>query len=105
MQAARVPDRSSMHAGRGRRRGPRRGAADAVNEEARRRRSAQAVFLDRDGTLIEEVGYLDRRARVELYPWTIDAIRALNRARFLVVLVTNQSGVARGFFSEANVEE
>ncbi len=35
-----------------------------------------AVFLDRDGTLIEEVGYLDRSERVELYPWSIDAIRA-----------------------------
>ena len=39
-----------------------------------------AVFLDRDGTLIEEVGYLDRPERVELYPVGIDAIRALNRA-------------------------
>ena len=42
--------------------------------------TAAAVFLDRDGTLIEEVGYLDRPERVQLYPWTVDAIRALNRA-------------------------
>ena len=68
-------------------------------------RSGRAVFLDRDGTLIEEVGYLDRKERVELYPWTIDAIRALNRASFHVVLITNQSGVARGFFTEAVVED
>ena len=39
-----------------------------------------AVFLDRDGTIIEEVGYLDRARRIALYPWTVDAIRALNRA-------------------------
>ena len=39
-----------------------------------------AVFLDRDGTLIEDVGYLAAIARVAFYPWTIDAIRALNRA-------------------------
>ena len=39
-----------------------------------------AVFLDRDGTLIEEIGYLDRPERVSLYPWSIDAIRAFNRA-------------------------
>ena len=39
-----------------------------------------AVFLDRDGTMIEDVGYLDAIARVAFYPWTIDAIRALNRA-------------------------
>src|SRR5262249_23242022 len=54
---------------------------------------------------IEEVGYLDRIERVELYPWTIDAIRALNRANFRTVLVSNQSGVARGFFSEAVVAD
>ena len=64
-----------------------------------------AVFLDRDGTLIEEVGYLDRVDRVALYPWSIDAVRALNRAGLRVVMVSNQSGVARGFFSEAVVEE
>jgi D-glycero-D-manno-heptose 1,7-bisphosphate phosphatase len=50
-----------------------------------------AVFLDRDGTLIEEVGYLDRVERVRLFPWS--------------VLITNQSGVARGFFTEAVVDE
>jgi D-glycero-D-manno-heptose 1,7-bisphosphate phosphatase len=64
-----------------------------------------AVFLDRDGTLIEEVGYLDRVDRVALYPWSIDAVRALNRAGLRVVMVSNQSGVARGFFSEAVVED
>ena len=65
----------------------------------------RAVFLDRDGTLIEEVGYLDRVDRVDLYPWSIDAVRALNRAGLRVVMVTNQSGVARGFFTEAVVDE
>jgi len=64
-----------------------------------------AVFLDRDGTLIEEVGYLDRLERVELYPWTIDAIRGLNRAGLRVVLVSNQSGVARGFCTEDVVDQ
>ena len=63
-----------------------------------------AVFLDRDGTLIEEVGYLDRPERLELYPWSADAIRALNRTGLRIVLVSNQSGVARGFFTEAVVQ-
>ena len=63
----------------------------------------EAVFLDRDGTLIEDVGYLHRPEQVRLYPWTIDALRALNRAGVRVVLVTNQSGVARGLFDEAAV--
>jgi D-glycero-D-manno-heptose 1,7-bisphosphate phosphatase len=63
------------------------------------------VFLDRDGTIIEEVGYLDRAERVALYPWTIDAIRAFNRAGLAVVMITNQSGVARGFFTESVVDD
>jgi len=64
-----------------------------------------AVFLDRDGTLIEDVGYLDRLDRIALFPWTVDAIRALNRSGLVVVVITNQSGIARGFFTEAFVEE
>jgi len=64
-----------------------------------------AVFLDRDGTLIEEVGYLDRVERVRLFPRSVAAIRALNDANIPIVLITNQSGVARGFFTEAVVDE
>src|SRR6202035_716525 len=83
----------------------RRGSAHAVTlRHPEQAGSNGAVFLDRDGTLIEEVGYLDRVERVELYPWTIDAVRALNRAGFRIVLVSNQSGVARGFFSESVVD-
>ena len=40
----------------------------------------RAVFLDRDGTLIEEAGYLDRLERLVFYPWSVDAVRVLNRA-------------------------
>ena len=64
-----------------------------------------AVFLDRDGTLIEEVGYLDRLERLSLFPWTVDAVRLLNRAGLPVVVVSNQAGVARGFFDESFVHE
>ena len=63
------------------------------------------VFLDRDGTLIEEVGYLDRLERVAFFPWTIDTIRALNRVGLATVLISNQSGVARGFFTEDVVDD
>jgi D-glycero-D-manno-heptose 1,7-bisphosphate phosphatase len=66
--------------------------------------SAPAVFLDRDGTLIEEAGYLDRLDRLSLFPWTVDALRLLNRAGFKVVVVTNQSGVGRGLVEEAFVQ-
>jgi D-glycero-D-manno-heptose 1,7-bisphosphate phosphatase len=64
----------------------------------------RAVFLDRDGTLIEEVGYLGQVERVALYPWSIDAVRLLNRAGFRVIVTTNQAGVARGYFTEAVVD-
>jgi len=83
--------------------------SDGVSREPRAaspepRAFERAVFLDRDGTIIEEVGYLDRPERVELFPWTIDAVRVLNRAGLAVVLVSNQSGVARGFFTEHVVD-
>jgi D-glycero-D-manno-heptose 1,7-bisphosphate phosphatase len=64
-----------------------------------------AVFLDRDGTLIEEVGFLDALDKLVLFPWTVDTVRAFNRAAIAVVVVTNQSGIARGYFGEDFVEE
>ena len=64
-----------------------------------------AVFLDRDGTLNEDVGYLDRLERLALFPWSLDAVRLLRRAGYAVVVVTNQGGVARGFLAESFVEE
>jgi D-glycero-D-manno-heptose 1,7-bisphosphate phosphatase len=63
-----------------------------------------AVFLDRDGTMIEDVGYLNRVEDIDFYPWTADAIRALNDAGLLVIVVTNQSAIARGFLTEPVLE-
>lgn len=54
-----------------------------------------AVFLDRDGNLNEDVGYLSAMAELTLYPWAIDAVRLLNRAGYLVVGLTNQGGIGR----------
>jgi D-glycero-D-manno-heptose 1,7-bisphosphate phosphatase len=59
-----------------------------------------AVFFDRDGTLIEEVGYLDSLDKVQLYPEAYEAVRLLNAKDVLAIVITNQSGVARGFFDE-----
>ncbi|MDY3552451.1 HAD family hydrolase [Gemmata sp. JC717] len=67
--------------------------------------SRDAVFLDRDGTLIEEVHYLARPEQVKLIPGAADAVRRLNAAGVLVVVVTNQGGVARGYFPESRVTE
>jgi D-glycero-D-manno-heptose 1,7-bisphosphate phosphatase len=60
-----------------------------------------AIFLDRDGTLSHEVGYVNHPGRFRLYPWSVDAVRAINRASWLAVVVTNQAGVARGYFPES----
>ncbi len=58
------------------------------------------VFLDRDGTIIHDAGYLRRVEDMELYPSAAQAIRLLNQSGRLVVVVTNQSGVARGILDE-----
>jgi len=64
-----------------------------------------AVFLDRDGTICEEVGYLGSVERFRLLPRSGAAIKLLNDRGFKAVVVTNQSGVARGYFSEARLQE
>lgn len=66
---------------------------------------ARAVFLDRDGTLLEEANYLDRIERLVFYPFTVDAVRLLNRAGFAVVVITNQAGIARGIVKESFVAD
>jgi D-glycero-D-manno-heptose 1,7-bisphosphate phosphatase len=68
-------------------------------------RGHRAVFLDRDGTICEEVGYLDSIERLHLIPGSAAAIKLLNERGLKAVVVTNQSGVARGFFSELRLQE
>lgn len=60
----------------------------------------RAVFMDRDGTVSDEVGYLNHVSRLRVFPFSAPAIRALNDSDFLAILVTNQAGVARGYFKE-----
>lgn len=62
-----------------------------------------AVFLDRDGTINVEKDYLYRIEEFEFTPGAVEAIKLLNQAGYLVVVVTNQSGVARGYYTEADV--
>jgi D-glycero-D-manno-heptose 1,7-bisphosphate phosphatase len=59
-----------------------------------------AVFIDRDGTISEEVGYVNHPSRFRVFPYSAEAIRILNDAGWLAILITNQAGVARGYFSE-----
>ncbi len=64
----------------------------------------RAVFIDRDGTMSEEVGYINHASRFRLFPYTAAAIRHLNENGWLAVVVTNQAGVARGYFSEEMIQ-
>jgi len=63
-----------------------------------------AVFLDRDGTMSEEVGYLNHASRFRMFPFATAAIRRFNQAGVPVIVVTNQSGVGRGYFPESLVQ-
>lgn len=63
-----------------------------------------AVFLDRDGVLIRNIPYLSDPDRIELLPGVPEALRILKKQGFLLIVVTNQSGIARGFLDEARLK-
>src|ERR1700675_2875098 len=65
----------------------------------------RAVFLDRDGTISEEMGYVNHIDRFQIFPFAAAAIRQLNQAEIPVIVVTNQSGIARNIFPESLVHE
>jgi len=64
----------------------------------------KAVFLDRDGTINEEMGYINHASRFKIFSFVPEAIHILNECGFKVIIVTNQSGIARGYFSEKLLE-
>ena len=66
-----------------------------MNREAR-----PAAFLDRDGTLVEEVNYLSRVEDLRVFPFTLEALTLLKDAGFLIIVMTNQSGIGRGIYTE-----
>ncbi|MEP6742255.1 MAG: HAD family hydrolase [bacterium] len=64
----------------------------------------RAVFIDRDGTISEEVGYINHASRFRLFPYSAAALKQLHGDGFLAIVITNQAGVARGYFSEDMVQ-
>lgn len=65
----------------------------------------KAVFLDRDGTIIVEKEYLRDPAQVEILPGAVGALRRLEESGYLLILVTNQSGIGRGYFTMNDLEQ
>jgi len=65
----------------------------------------KAVFLDRDGTINEEMGYINHISRFKVFDFVPEAIKILNDEGYKIVVITNQSGVARGYFGESLVKE
>jgi len=65
----------------------------------------RAVFIDRDGTISEEVGYVNHPSRYRVFPYSAEAVRLLNGAGWLAILITNQAGVARGYFAESVIAD
>lgn len=64
----------------------------------------RAVFIDRDGTISEEVGYINHVSRFRLFPYSAAALKQLHEHGYLAIVITNQAGVARGYFSEEMVQ-
>ncbi len=62
-----------------------------------------AVFLDRDGTILDELGYVTPASTIVVYPWSTDSIRLLKRAGYAVVIITNQGGIGLGLYDHAFV--
>ena len=65
----------------------------------------KAAFLDRDGTIAEDTGYCQSPDAFKLFPVSAEAIKLLNRYGYKVILITNQSGIARGYFTEDTLAE
>ena len=66
--------------------------------------STPAIFFDRDGTLMEDTGYVSDPALVSLLPGALDILPALKAAGFRLIIITNQSGIGRGYFTVADYE-
>jgi D-glycero-D-manno-heptose 1,7-bisphosphate phosphatase len=65
----------------------------------------KAIFLDRDGTVNEEMGYINHPDRFIIFPFVSESIRIFNQLGYLVIIITNQSGIARGYYTETLVKE
>ncbi len=71
-----------------------------MNESQNPDNLRRAIFIDRDGTLNEEVGYIRKLTDFRLFDFSAEAVKLINEAGWMAIVVTNQSGIARGLFGE-----
>ena len=64
-----------------------------------------ALFIDRDGTINHDIGYVSRPEDLIVYPWAAEAIRLVNESGMKAIVITNQSGIARGMYTEETLEQ
>lgn len=64
-----------------------------------------AVFLDRDGVLVKEKGYVTSKDKMELFPYAAECVAQIHQKGYYAIVVTNQSGIARGLFTEESLQE
>ena len=83
----------------------RRGQTSRTSPRALDGPGIPGVFLDRDGTISDEVGYINHIERLRIFPWAAEAVSKLNQTGWPVFVVTNQSGVARGYYSEELIHQ
>lgn len=78
------------------------GTANSKSSQSaiRNQQSSAAIFIDRDGTINEDRGYISNPDDLIIYPWVAEAVRLINKAGLKTIVVTNQSGVARGLYTE-----
>jgi D-glycero-D-manno-heptose 1,7-bisphosphate phosphatase len=65
----------------------------------------RAAFLDRDGTILDELGYVTPSSTITIYPWSMDSVRLLKRAGYSVVIITNQGGIGLGLYDHEFVKK
>ncbi len=65
----------------------------------------KAVFIDRDGTINKNIGYIDNPDKFHMYPQIADGIKLLNDSNFMIILITNQSGISRSLFTEDDLNK
>ena len=78
-----------------------REVADSRSSSVHHRR---AVFIDRDGTINKDIGYVSNPDDLVLYPWAAEAVRRINHSGLLAIVITNQSGIARGMYTEKTLD-